>query len=232
MHSRVICVLGMHRSGTSCLTGCLEEAGVFLGDLGDISTANPHNLKGHRENTKIIAMHKRLLHANGASWYDPPRRVRWYPENRHERDAIIREYQGIASWGFKDPRTVLAIEGWLEALPELVLAGIFRHPLAVAQSLQRRDNFPIRKGLNLWVHYNERLLAQHRKTPFPVLSFDFEPEVFKQKLGEVLRALDLSSDGANLSFFEPELRHEQSKDSQPLPSHVTSLYAELQKIAA
>lgn len=229
MHSRVICVLGMHRSGTSCITGCLEEAGVFL---GEVSRENPHNLKGHRENTKIIAMHKRLLHANGASWYDPPRRVRWYPENRHERDAIIREYQGIPAWGFKDPRTVLTLEGWLEALPHLVLAGVIRHPLAVAQSLLKRDQFPIRKGLDLWVHYNERLLAHHRRTPFPILSFDLEPDAFKQKLGGLLGKLGLNGDGASLTFFEPELRHEQSGQDEMLPNHVRNLYAELLKVAA
>jgi hypothetical protein len=229
MERRVISVLGMHRSGTSCLTGCLEEAGVFL---GEVSVENPHNLKGHRENSKIIAMHKRLLHANGASWYDPPRRVRWYAENRHERDAIIREYQGHESWGFKDPRTVLALEGWLEALPSLKVVGIFRHPLAVAQSLQKRDNFPIRKGLYLWTHYNERLLAHVRKQSFPVLSFDLEPDVFKQRLGAVLQSFGLKCDSASLSFFDPGLRHQQSGTDDELPPQVRKLYGELKQIAA
>lgn len=229
MHSRVICVLGMHRSGTSCLTGCLEEAGVFL---GEVSRENPHNLKGHCENTKIIAMHKRLLHANGASWYSPPRCVRWYAENRHERDAIIRDYLGVPSWGFKDPRTVLALDGWLEALPDLLLAGVIRHPLAVAQSLLKRDNFPIRKGLDLWRHYNERLLAHHRKKPFPLLSFDLEPEIYKQKLAALLHALGLHCDTTSLSFFEPELRHQQSHGDEALPAEVKKLHAELVRLAA
>ncbi|HBM84618.1 MAG TPA: sulfotransferase family protein, partial [Halieaceae bacterium] len=29
---RVIAILGMHRSGTSCLTGSLQEAGLELGE--------------------------------------------------------------------------------------------------------------------------------------------------------------------------------------------------------
>ena len=32
MPDRVVCILGMHRSGTSCLTGSLQQAGLFLGD--------------------------------------------------------------------------------------------------------------------------------------------------------------------------------------------------------
>jgi len=31
-----ILILGMHRSGTSCLAGCLEEAGLYLGDVTKI----------------------------------------------------------------------------------------------------------------------------------------------------------------------------------------------------
>jgi len=41
-------------------------------------------------------------------------------------------------WGFKDPRTLLTLDGWLEALPEVSLAATFRHPLSVAGSLQER----------------------------------------------------------------------------------------------
>lgn len=229
MARRVICVLGMHRSGTSCLAGSLEEAGVFL---GEVSVENPHNLKGHRENSKIIAMHKRLLHANGASWYKPPRRVHWYPENKHERDAIIREYQGHASWGFKDPRTVLALEGWLEAIPDLHLVGIFRHPLAVAQSIQKRDGFSLHTGFALWLHYNERLLAQYRKKPFPVLSFDLEADEFRQKLLTVLKGFGLDVANAGPGFFEPGLRHQSGSTDVQVPPPALKLYAELQRLAA
>ena len=32
-NTAVICILGMHRSGTSSLAGCLQEAGLELGDV-------------------------------------------------------------------------------------------------------------------------------------------------------------------------------------------------------
>lgn len=32
-HKPSLIVFGMHRSGTSCLTGTLEEAGVYLGEV-------------------------------------------------------------------------------------------------------------------------------------------------------------------------------------------------------
>ena len=43
----VFFVLGMHRSGTSCLTACLEQAGVFLGAVDrDTSIAQPRGKPG------------------------------------------------------------------------------------------------------------------------------------------------------------------------------------------
>ena len=66
---QILCVLGMHRSGTSCLTGSLEEAGLHM---GDIHTWNPHNLKGNRENQKIVDINDQVLASAGAAWDNPP----------------------------------------------------------------------------------------------------------------------------------------------------------------
>ena len=68
----ILCVLGMHRSGTSCLTGSLQEAGLYLGDC---HTWNPHNLKGNRENQEIVDINDRVLADNGGAWDAPPERV-------------------------------------------------------------------------------------------------------------------------------------------------------------
>ena len=93
MKNRVYCVLGMHRSGTSCLTGTLKSAGMVLGDA---SIVNSFNAKGDCEDTRIVRLHKDLLHANGGSWYAPPL-VRWSHSFRARRDSIIRDYDGLAA---------------------------------------------------------------------------------------------------------------------------------------
>src|SRR2546430_4861601 len=121
----------MHRSGTSCLTGTLGEAGVFL---GEVSTKNRFNPKGNRENQRILSLHQELLQANGGNWDDPPERVRWSDEHRAMRDAIIASYAGKKIWGFKDPRALFTLDGWREALPQIELAGIVRDPVSVARS--------------------------------------------------------------------------------------------------
>lgn len=45
-YASTVLILGMHRSGTSCLAGSLQEAGLYL---GEVNTAAPHNAKGNRE---------------------------------------------------------------------------------------------------------------------------------------------------------------------------------------
>ena len=169
----VLCILGMHRSGTSCLTGALEEAGLFL---GDVSRVNPHNLKGNMENPRIVALHDDLLKENGGSWDNPPDTVIWGANHRLLRDSIISGYGGSGYWGFKDPRTLFTLDGWLEAVPRMRLAGVFRHPVPVAQSLKGRNGFSPERSFAIWTRYNERLLQCHERASFPIISFDADKE--------------------------------------------------------
>ncbi len=134
--STVICVLGMHRSGTSCLAGCLQEAGL---ELGDVVERAPHNPKGNRENLAIRSLNDDVLAYSNGAWDQPPENLRWTRGHRRRRDEIISGYAEFSPWGFKDPRTVLTLPFCGEVLPHLLFAGTFRHPMAVAGSLAWRD---------------------------------------------------------------------------------------------
>lgn len=224
---RVICVLGMHRSGTSCLAGSLEEAGVFL---GDVQRKNPYNLKGNCEHLKIMELHDDLFAANGGSWDKPPQRVTWSQKHRDLRDEIIHEYHDVPLWGFKDPRTLFALDGWLEVLPTMSFAGTFRHPLAVARSLERRNKFSLEKGFQVWAAYNQRLLGYHCQQGGPIISFDLHEDVYKKKLQKLLLLLGLSLSSSKLVFFEADLRHEENESFQ-LPVEIQNLYDRLLSVA-
>jgi hypothetical protein len=217
----------MHRSGTSCVTGLLKEAGVFLGDVAEKS---PWNLKGNQENSRIMAMHTELLRLNGGSWDAPPATVLWPEESQHIRDAIIESYHHAPLWGFKDPRTLLVLDGWLKALPNLQLVGVFRHPVLVAESLQRRNHFPFEKSLTLWLIYNRTLLAYHDRYKFPILSFDRDP--FTDRFALLTRMLGLpSSRAGEWDFFDAALRHATPNADVSLPNEVRGVYLALKKIA-
>jgi len=76
-------VLGMHRSGTSYLTGILEEAGLWLGEVTRVST---FNAKGNRESPPLMRLNDAVLAANGGSWHCPPEgAVTWSLEHTTRR---------------------------------------------------------------------------------------------------------------------------------------------------
>jgi hypothetical protein len=228
---QVVAILGMHRSGTSSLAGSLEQAGLYLGGK-DVAGKGEWNAKGNRESKVLMRLHERLLEANGGSWQQPPAQVRWDAEQRGARDRFIRSRATRRRWGFKDPRTILVIDGWLEAIPDLVMVATIRHPVAVARSLQKRAaGGTLDDWLRLWLDYDERLLRLYQARPFPIIDFDLPAERYQRRLGAVIAELGLRQPTQAQPFFEPSLR----SDGQPgleLPAPVTAVYQQLCAIAA
>ena len=125
---RVIAVLGMHRSGTSCVTGSLQNYGLFLGEH---STWNRYNTRGNRENQSIVDLNDKVLASSGGDWLEPPTRVVWQEEHLQEARSILAEYKKQPLFGFKDPRTLLTLAGWQSILGDrLQFVGIFRNVAA------------------------------------------------------------------------------------------------------
>ena len=214
-------VLGMHRSGTSALTGTLMEAGVYLGRVLDQSiTRNP---KGLQEPPAILYMQEDLLKANGGSWNEPPQEVEWFPMHAAVRDLFIESRLEMKRWAFKDPRTLLTLDGWLKVLPDARPLGIFRHPMAVARSLESRNGFPIEKGLAVWLAYNSRLLHWQDRLNFPVVQCLSDTAAMQAKLHILLRALDLDV-GQSLEFFDASLQTVREVEEDSLPAPVQSVW--------
>lgn len=225
---RVIIVLGMQRSGTSCLAGILEKAGV---NLGNVSKYNLFNKKGNRESKRIMKLHDDLFAYNNGTWDDPPPGVKWPDHLKKERDGIIGEYAPYSTWGFKDPRALLTLDGWLEVLQNVSFAGTFRHPLPVAQSLYRRDKSPYSKSFALWKMYNEMLLYYYEKFNFPVISFDLSGDKYKNRIRKLLTLLALDNGGDAFEFYDNELRHHDNVPGYDIPRDVFEIYEKLNRVA-
>jgi len=223
---RVVAVLGMHRSGTSALAGSLEQHGLFL---GHVSTSNPHNPKGNRESAEVRRLNEDVLLSSGGAWYAPPQQVTWSEEHRERARRLLLGHAGRPVWGFKDPRTLLTLEGWTALVPDLEHVGIFRHPLRVARSLERRDEMAAADALALWQAYNRPLLEAVRRRPFPLLCFDDEPQELQRKLLAAAAALGFDADADVERFFAPELRAAGAADAAP--AEAQSLYEELRALA-
>lgn len=222
-----VMVVGMHRSGTSFLTGSLQQAGL---ELGNISAWNPHNLKGNRENLDIVQFSDEVLEKRGSAWDKPPAEaIEWTADEMARARELIAGYASVTHWGFKDPRSLLLVEGWQQLLPELQFVGIFRHPTAVAQSLAVRGGMPEEQAFALWLAYNQRLLKLYRQSPFPILCFDESEAQLHRKLDQVIDELGLQPPSSE-RFFSAELKH-HGHERKPIPRELDKLYRELRRCA-
>jgi hypothetical protein len=238
---RILCVLGMHRSGTSCLTGSLQQGGLFLGKH---HTWNEYNRKGNRENQDVVNLHEAIFKANGLDWQHPLRPASWKTLWRHPAPVwqpqhidraldIIGEYADQPLWGFKDPRTLMLLNVWHRLVPEMEFVGIYRHPMAVAQSLASRPAMPvsIEDGLRMWYEYNSALLAEYRRKPFPLLCFDWDEEPFHHALDALHQQLQLEPVPVDQRFYTKSLHKQMADATSSLPSPVRKLYEQLQNVA-
>jgi hypothetical protein len=164
-HATAVCVLGMHRSGTSLLTRLLNVLGVSLGPTEQLMQAGADNPKGFWEHKVIREINDQILSAAGGSWDQPPAFADGWERSMALRDlgqraasVINHDFGGMPMWGWKDPRTCLTLPFWQQLLPGLRYVVCLRHPFEVARSLERRNGFSIEKGVYLWLVYLEAIL--------------------------------------------------------------------------
>jgi hypothetical protein len=229
----VVVVVGMHRSGTSCLAGSLQARGL---DLGAVSESDPHNVKGNRESLEVRELNEEVLAQSAGSWLVPPEVVRWDGELARRRDRFLASQAAdpvtkSGTWGFKDPRTLVTLPFWLEALAEPRYVATFRHPLAVARSLQRRDGLPPAQGVDLWLAYNRRLADLWRERPFPVVSFDLGTAAYRRAVDRMAAGLGLRGGPTGADFRRAELIHQAAADDGDLAAAPRALLAELRRMA-
>ena len=241
---RALCILGMHRSGTSTVARAMNFLDIYLGEKGDLGTANEDNPEGYWERPDITRLQTRLLNSLGRGWDA----IKPLPED-WITSPVIREYQneirslvaanftGRPLWGWKDPRTCLLLPLWRQILEDLgmTLVCVFavRSPLDVAASLKRRDNFAVSKSVGIWFNYNLAALRSIEGLPVAFLNYDRLIENWEPELRRCSRVLGLdwpvdetAPRKAMSSFIRPKLRHSSIADSKlgVLPLEVRELY--------
>ena len=171
-------VLGMHRSGTSALTGALRLCGAWVGGAEELTGANRENPQGFWERRDIRRICDQLLHKTQADWW---KLVDFDPQ-AIPAAALARQggkFSGVVSllnqhpaWVIKEPRLCLLLPVLLEHLDHPVCIHIYRNPLEVARSLQARNGFGINAGLALWEAYNVHALRASEGLPRVLVSFE------------------------------------------------------------
>lgn len=243
--STALIVLGMHRSGTSALTGMLHRLGVTLGE--DLMPATQDNPRGYWEHAEIVRVHERLLAAFGWNWDDlrslPPGFEHSAParEAAAELSAIVeRDFAGAPLWGLKDPRLCRLLPLWAELLAAHAVEPLYllavRHPLDVAASLTARNGIGTARGLTLWLgHLLDAERASRGKKRVIVHYEDLVGErgwrrVAAQIAGEF--GLDWPHRGGAAeaeidAFLAPELRRRRASETATgsLPAWIDAVYA-------
>ena len=94
---------------------------------------------------------------------------------------IVKEYNlRYENWGWKDPRTCLTVEYWVNIMQELDLSDdikiifVVRKALSVSRSLKKRNELPLEQGLELWKAYTERALKFCKESQLPTHYCSFE----------------------------------------------------------
>ncbi len=215
-------VLGMHRSGTSCLTGLLQTSGLWL---GDVPRHSKHNEKGNLEDRLVKRVNHDVLAALGGSWMDPPRRIPAGRIDPRPVRAALEPYRGRENWVLKDPRLVLTLGVWLSHLTRCQLIGTFRHPLSVALSLQARDHMPVEQGIQLWTHYNRCLVGWHKRFRFPLVCFDHAGKAYRQQFQALCEHIAIPFDArAAEEFYEQQLVSHEHAGRGGLPADAAETY--------
>lgn len=161
-------VVGMHRSGTSAITGALGHLGLATPIPKDRYSyyAPTEDNPEHWESRAMGDLDDALLERLGGTWDGPPD-AGWESDPDVDLDAVgdpglaaSTAYPQAGPVVWKDPRSCLLLPYWLAHLPKPVAAVfIWRWPLSVAGSLQARDGMHLADGVALWERYNRAGLA-------------------------------------------------------------------------
>lgn len=244
--NRAVCVLGMHRSGTSTITRAINLMGVYLGE--ELLPPADDNPKGFWENIKILNLHEKILESLGTSWDDIHRidptlcKSHILASYKEELISLIHsEFDSSQIWGWKDPRTCLLLPLWIETLTELNIPVNFiitiRNPLEVARSLSKRNGFSMEKGFLLWYKYTFLALKNSQGFPRVIVNYDTFVSNWRTDLIYLSSKLNIALPNdfdqfeSDLNtFITPSLRHNkvtQKDDIQNLPEPIQKLYTDL-----
>ena len=226
---RALCVLGMHRSGTSALTRVLNLAGAELGSalLPPMPGVNDG---GFWEHAGVVRLHEQLLNRLNSSWHDvAPLPKDWWRRQGIESikqrlcSLLREEFSDAPLCAIKDPRLCRLLPMWRDIFAELNWTAGYviavRNPREVAASLAKRDCFPLSKSMLLWLNHVLETAEWTRDCPRVIVTYDELLDDWKGTLQHIAVGLNLTwpreteAIAAEVeAFLSPQLRHHRTDD--------------------
>jgi len=129
----------MHRSGTSLTAQWLHKCGLNIGN--DLMQAHFTNKDGHFEDMEFHDLHEEIFRAHDIP-YGGFKNIDNFKPTKEEieklKKLIDKKNKKNEQWGWKEPRTCLFIEEYLQIIPNAKIVLIIRNYLEVINSLVNR----------------------------------------------------------------------------------------------
>ena len=188
-----ICIVGMHRTGTSMVARLLNLCGLYLGPEERIMPPDEGNPAGYWQNQDLDQLTEDILAHFTGDWdfLLPPMPRGWETKPdmapfRERAQQLIRIIGERKQWGWKDPRCSLTLPFWRSVLPELKVVVCLRNPVETARSLGRQVSSTDAFSYNLWLRYYQRILADTNPGDRLITHYD---TYFVNPRGELQRVL-------------------------------------------
>lgn len=216
-------VLGMHRSGTSAISGVFAKLGAQ--PPKNLMPPTPDNPLGYWESTEVMKFHDSILESAGSSWSD------WESFNSDWLDSpagldlqerlsalLEAEYGESRLILVKDPRMCRFFAIWEKALSALGFVSKIvvpvRHPLEVIGSLKKRDNIPSNHARLLWLRHILDAEYSTRNATRVFIRYSDMLRDWQSQVEEISARLEIKwprmsgSTKAEIdAYLAPELRH-------------------------
>lgn len=204
----LICVLGMHRSGTSMLCEILQGFGIYFGEAKELYGGDEYNKDGYFEIKEIRLIYDKIFKELHSSWRASALLADEELETWSEREYYegwlcsvlstrLTGQEGKA--GFKEPSTSLLLpvmkKVWKRLRMKTQYAIMVRSPKEVAASLKRREGMEEGQAVRLWMKYYISIL---KHTAGERVSF-FHKEQFMRDKEKVFHKLDNEFFGGRLT---------------------------------
>lgn len=226
-------VLGMHRSGTSMLSGLLHTScGYQVG--GPLIGSAFDNEKGFFERIDVVLQNDEFMKRQGVWWAANVINYDWEQGLRDKESGTANFKDGKKAleflnnpknspWLQKDPRMCITLKTWLKLVnSEPAVVFTYRHPLEVAMSLKKREqSFTLEHGLRLWIVYNMRAIQNSKGL---CVIYSSNDAVLADPMMEIQRISDDLTEKCKLpeppnrlqkedvdKFIDPNLQHNRKR---------------------
>ena len=235
-----IIILGMHRSGTSCVARLINMMGAYFAPEGKQLPSQADNPKGFWEREDVMQLNDEILQSAGGTW-EQVAQLDFAKIEKKQKDSLHKKIQSIVlgldahrPWFLKDPRMCLVLPEWMPSLEIPVSLFVYRNPIQVAKSMEKRNNIPLFVGIALWEFYIVSALKAAKGTD---LIFTHYEDVMRDPVSEVtkiygklqeigVKGLRLPSEKEITSYVTPDLFHNRD-GSNSYPDYLNRNQLEL-----